>query len=231
MKKQITLLLSLLSLTACGSLAIMDKSEAIKAQPEMLIKTDGDLWGLGGDGQFTLGATYQGKYSRDASSSTWFNTISTKDGEMAAEVTNKESGKTWLLSCNGGGTSFKFNMLQIGGNAPYTCAISLEGESAGTFVLERDAKMIDFGTEDKEMGSIVMGEQRFDVETVHTGSGLMMPLEKALGYRFTLNGQEVAAVQTNGVLTVQWLPEMTPQQRDVLAVGAIASALSWRPEE
>lgn len=231
MKKQITLLLAAFGLTACGSLAIMDKSEAIKAQPEMLIKTDGDLWGLGGDGQFTLGAAYQGKYSRDASSSTWFNTISTKDGEMAAEVTNTDSKQTWLLSCNGGGTSFNFNMIQLGGNAPYTCEISSQGEVIGTFVLERDAKMIDFGTEDKETGTIVMGEQRFDVETVHTGSGLMMPLQKPLGYRFTLNGQEVAAVQTNGILTVQWLPEMTQQQRDVLAVGAIASALSWRPEE
>lgn len=231
MKKHVTLLISLLGLTACGSLAIMDKSEAVKVQPEMLIKTDGDLWGFGSEGQFTLGANYEGKYSRDASSSTWFNTISTKDGAMAAEVTNTQSKETWILSCSGGGTSVKFNMIQFGGNAPYICDVSAQGEPVGTFILERDAKVIDFGTEDKETGSIIVGDQRFEVETIHTGSGLMMPLEKPLGYSFSQNGQEVAAVQTNGVLTVQWLPEMTQQQRDVLAVGAIASALSWRPEE
>jgi hypothetical protein len=58
-----------------------------------------------------------------------------------------------------------------------------------------------------------------------------MPLENPLGYSFTNNGLEVAAVQTNGVLTVQWLPSMTAEKQDVLAVGAIASALSWRPAE
>jgi hypothetical protein len=58
-----------------------------------------------------------------------------------------------------------------------------------------------------------------------------MPLENPLGYSFKLNGKEVAAVQTNGILTVQWLPEMSQEQQDVLAVGAIASALSWRPAE
>jgi hypothetical protein len=231
MKKQLTLLFSVLGLTACGSLAIMDKSEAVKAQPEMLIKTDGDLWGLGGDGQFTLGAAYEGKYSRDASTSTWFNTISTKDGSMAAEVVNKDSGKTWILNCSGGGTSVKFSMLQFGGDTPYICDISSQGEPVGTFMLERDAKVIDFGSEDKEKGSIAIDGIHFDVETVHTGSGLMMPLQNPLGYSFKLKGQEVAAVQTNGILTVQWLPEMTAQQKDVLAVGAIASALSWRPAD
>ncbi len=231
MLKQTTLLLTLCGLTACGSLAIMDKSDAVSSQPEMMIKTDGDLWGYGADGQFTLGANYEGKYSRDASTSTWFNTIETKEGQMVAEVTNRNSGKSWQLTCTGGGTAVKFNVLEFGGNDPYQCEISSGGQAVGTFSLERKSELINLSTEDKETGYIAIGEQRFTVETVHTGSGLLMPLENPLGYSFTNNGLEVAAVQTNGVLTVQWLPSMTAEKQDVLAVGAIASALSWRPAE
>ncbi|WP_159736907.1 hypothetical protein [Vibrio atypicus] len=231
MKKHIAILFSILGLTACGSLAIMDKSEAIKAQPELLIKTDGDLWGLGGDGQFTMGGLYEGKYSRDASSSTWFNTISTKDGSMGAEITRKDNGESWVLNCSGGGTSVNVGMMQFGGNAPYTCDISSKGQSVGNFTIAAEDKMINFGTEKKETGHININGKRFEVETVHTSTNLMMPLENPLGYSFKLNGKEVAAVQTNGILTVQWLPEMSQEQQDVLAVGAIASALSWRPAE
>ena len=43
--------------------------------------------------------------------------------------------------------------------------------------------------------------------------------------------QEVAAVQTNGTIAVQMLPELNDKQKDVVAIGAVASALSWRPEE
>lgn len=231
MLKQSTLLLTLLGLTACGSLAIMDKSDAVSSQPEMLIKTDGDFWGLGADGEFTLGANYTGKYSRDASSSTWFNTIETKEGAMVAEVTNETTGKNWQLTCNGGGTTVKFNVLEFGGNDPYQCEITTEGNSVGAFKLERKSELINLSTEDKESGFISIEGKRFTVETVHTGSGLLMPLENPLGYSFTNNGLEVAAVQTNGVLTVQWLPSMSSEEKDVLAVGAIASALSWRPED
>ena len=43
--------------------------------------------------------------------------------------------------------------------------------------------------------------------------------------------REVAAVQTNGTIAVQMLPELNDKQKDVVAIGAVASALSWRPEE
>ncbi|EGA69768.1 hypothetical protein VISI1226_10039 [Vibrio sinaloensis DSM 21326] len=231
MKKQLAIIISALSLSACGTLAIMDKSEAVQAQPEMLIKTDGDFWGFGAEGDFTLGNTYRGKYSRDASSSTWFDTVSTKDGNMVAEISNIESGETWLLNCSGGGTSVNLGVLELGGNQPYRCEIENNGQIVGQYSMQRDSKVIDFSTEDKETGHISLGPVKYDVETVHTGPGLLLPLETALGYRFINAGQEVAAVQTNGILTVQWLPSLNEQQKDVLAIGAIASALSWRPAE
>ncbi len=40
-----------------------------------------------------------------------------------------------------------------------------------------------------------------------------------------------AAVQTNGTIAVQMLPELNDKQKDVVAIGAVASALGWRPEE
>ena len=38
--------------------------------------------------------------------------------------------------------------------------------------------------------------------------------------------QEVAAVQTNGTIAVQMLPELKDKQKGVVAIGAVASALS-----
>lgn len=59
----------------------------------------------------------------------------------------------------------------------------------------------------------------------------MMAVDIPLGYSFKQGTQEVAAVQTNGTIAVQMLPELNDKQKDVVAIGAVASALSWRPEE
>ncbi len=95
-------------LTACGSVAIMSKSDLIKQQPEMIIKTDGDFWGLGQDGTFDLTGLYKGQYSRHASNFSWFDTISTSKGEMAANITNTQNNQMWTMSCSGGGTSVNY---------------------------------------------------------------------------------------------------------------------------
>ena len=54
--KKLTLFAPLL-LAGCGGLAVMDRTDAVKAQPEMLIKTDGDFWGFGADGHFDFAIT------------------------------------------------------------------------------------------------------------------------------------------------------------------------------
>lgn len=59
----------------------------------------------------------------------------------------------------------------------------------------------------------------------------MMAVDIPLGYSFKQGTQEVAAVQTNGTIAVQMLPELNDKQKDVVVIGAVASALSWRPEE
>ena len=58
-----------------------------------------------------------------------------------------------------------------------------------------------------------------------------MSVEKPLGYSFKQVSQEVAAAQTNGMLTLQMMPELNDDEKDTLVIGTIASALSWRPEE
>ena len=69
MNKHLLVSAMALALTACGSTAIMDKSAAVKAQPELNIKTDNNLWKLGREGTFDIAGMYKGKYSRSASSS------------------------------------------------------------------------------------------------------------------------------------------------------------------
>lgn len=108
----------------------MDRTDAVKAQPEMLIKTDGDFWGFGADGHFDFAGKYKGKYSRSASNSSWFNRISFKEGSMGAEVTRIDSGETWLLNCTGGGMSVNYMGVDFGGNDPYTCDITQDGKKS-----------------------------------------------------------------------------------------------------
>lgn len=229
--KKVAPLLSTLLLTACGSVAIMDKSDAVKAQPELVIKTDGDFWGLGQEGHFDLAGLYTGKYSRNSSGSTWFNTVSFKEGEMAAEIVRADNQKSWQLVCSGGGMSINYLGVDFGGNDPYTCSISQNNTVVGEFNLAAKSEAISLSVEKKEAGTIRIGSTHYNVETVHTGDNLMMALEHPLGYSFKQGTQEVAATQTNGMLTLQMLPNLTEEQKDVLVVGTIASALSWRPQD
>lgn len=228
--KKLTLLAPLF-LVGCGGLAVMDRTDAVKAQPEMLVKTDGDFWGFGADGHFDFAGKYKGKYSRSASNSSWFNRISFKEGAMGAEVTRIDSGETWLLNCTGGGMSVNYMGVDFGGNDPYTCDITQDGKKVGEFAMEPKSALIDISLEKKEIGVVRVGNTHFNVETVHTSPDSMMAVDIPLGYSFKQGTQEVAAVQTNGTIAVQMLPELNDKQKDVVAIGAVASALSWRPEE
>ncbi|GAJ74181.1 hypothetical protein JCM18904_5152 [Vibrio sp. JCM 18904] len=225
MKKLI--LFAPLLLVGCGGLAVMDRTDAVKAQPEMLIKTDGDFWGgFGADGHFDFAGKYKGKYSRSASNSSWFNRISFKEGSMGAEVTRIDSGETWLLNCTGGGMSVNYMGVDFGGNDPYTCDITQDGKKVGEFAMEPKSALIDISFEKKETGVVRIGSTHFNVETVHTSPDAMMAVDIPLGYSFKEGTQEIAAVQTNGTIAVQMLPELSEQKKDVIAIGAVASALS-----
>lgn len=229
MKKTLSVILASLAVSACGSIAIMDKSEAVNAQPEMIITTDAAFWNSAGN--YSIAGLYSGEFTRDYSNSTMFNTFSFKDGAMAATIINNESSDTWKILCTGGGLTVTYMGVDFGGNDPYQCEITKDGKEVGEYKIEPEAGMIDMSLEKKEKGLIRIGSTHFNIETIHSSESMMMNVANPLGYSFKQGTQEVAAVQTNGVLTVQMLESLTKEQKDTIAVGAIASALSWRPED
>ena len=230
MKKFIVSVLAVSLLSGCGSVALMTKTSELKAQPEMLIKTDGEFWGLGQEGSFDVVGKYTGKYDRSSSGATWFNTISTTEGDMVAEITRTDNGKTWILVCSGGGTSINFGGLSFGGNNPYRCDISIDGNTVGEYEMKPSSAAISLDVAKYESGIVRINNEHLNVKSVHKSDDLFMTVEKPLGYVFEQGTQSIAAVQTNGLLSLQTLPDLTADKQDLIVVGAIASALSWRPE-
>lgn len=230
MKKLILTLLTSALLSGCGSIALMTKSDELKAQPEMFIKTEGDFWGLGQQGSFNIADKYTGKYDRSASGSSWFNTINTTDGDMVAEITRIDNGNTWILVCNGGGTSIDFGSLSLGGDDPYRCAINIDNKLVGEYEMKADSALITLDVAKYETGFVRINNQHLNVKSVHSSDDLFIAVEKPLGYVFEQGTQSVAAVQTNGLLSVQMQDNLKDDKQDLIIVGAIASALSWRPE-
>lgn len=231
MKKIILPVLAASLISGCGSVALMSKTNELKAQPEMLIKTDGDFWGLGQEGNFDIAGKYTGKYDRSSSGSTWFNTISTTEGKMVAEITRVDNGKTWGLVCSGGGTSINFGSLSFGGNDPYHCDINMDGVIVGEYEMKPTSAAISLDVAKYESGVVRINNEHLNVKSVHSSDDLFMTVEKPLGYVFEQGTQSVAAVQTNGLISLQTLPDLPVDKQDLIIVGSIASALSWRPEE
>lgn len=231
MKRIILSALTASVLAGCGSTALMVKSDEIKSQPEMLIKTDGDFWGLGQKGTFDLVGKYTGKYDRSASSSTWFNTISTNEGDMVAEITRTDNGKKWQLICSGGATSVNISGISFGNSDPYRCDIKFAGKLVGEYEIAPTSAAISIDPARYESGFVRIANNHFNVKSVHEAEGSIMKIEKPLGYNFQQGTQTVAAAQTNGMLSLQMLPDLDADKQDLIVVGTIASALSWRPEE
>lgn len=230
-KKALVVALGSVLLTACGTTAIMKKSAAIQAQPEMVIKTDGDFWGLGQEGTFDIAGIYTGKYSRNASGTAWFNALETNNGDMAAEITRVDGKETWQLICSGKTQRLNIASFSFDNSKPYKCQILQNNKQVGSYQMSQASSgPIAIGIERKEIGEVSIAQQQLTVTSIHESDSTFIPLERALGYSLAKGNREVAAVQTNGVLTLQMLPELSQAERDLVAVAAIASALSWRPE-
>ncbi|PKH07002.1 hypothetical protein [Moritella sp. Urea-trap-13] len=230
MKKIILPVLAATLISGCGSVALMTKTSELKAQPEMLIKTDGDFWGLGQEGSFDIAGKYTGKYDRSSSGSTWFNTVSTTEGDMVAEITRTDNGDTWVLVCSGGGTSVNIGGLSFGGNDPYRCDISVDSKTVGEYEMKSSSAAISLDVAKYESGVVRINNEHLNVKSVHKSDDLFMTVENPLGYVFEQGTQSIAAVQTNGLLSLQTLPDLSADKQDLIVVGSIASALSWRPE-
>ncbi|MDN3682952.1 hypothetical protein QWZ04_21845 [Vibrio tapetis subsp. quintayensis] len=215
----------------CSTTVIMERSDAISVQPELLISTDGTFGGFGREGTFNIAGLYQGKYSRNASTSTWFQTIETKNAEMIAELTRNDNGKTWTIICHGGGTGYNLGVFSLGGSKQFICKVGQNGIDVGEFQMEPASETIELSMALKERGFIRYGNTHFNVQSVHMAEGAMVSTETPLGYRFTRGEVDMAAVQTQGTITLQMLPNLTSTEIDTLILGTVASAFSWRPAE
>ncbi|WP_419812966.1 hypothetical protein [Bacterioplanoides sp.] len=220
----------LLSLTACSAkLASIKVPDNLANQPAQALTTDGEFWGLGMDGTFDLAGLYQGKYDREASGSSYFGDfISNNEGSMVAEVINNQTQKRWLLQCAGENSSVNFGGLSFGGDSPYECTITTtNNRQLGKFSLKKSAGLIDFGPTGKVAGSLRLGGNRYEVESIHDIDGSFIPSDQPLGYYIRKDGKTVAAIQVNGRITLQ----SDGADMDAYALATVASSLSVRPEE
>lgn len=231
MKKLVVL--CAIALTGCvATTATIKQPEGLQHQPPQVLQTNGPFWGLGNKGTFQLGNEYSGRYDRSASGTSWLGDfIATNRASMAAEVVNRQSGQRWQLVCEGGGTGVNISIFSFGGGEPYGCDIFAGRDRVGRYQIDANKQLLDLGPAGKVSGQFNLGDQRFSFRSVHEAQGSFIPVDDVLGYYVYRNQQLVAAIQTNGTISLQHKPLSSETAKDALVVGMIASALSWRPEE
>ncbi|OAN16754.1 hypothetical protein A3K86_09930 [Photobacterium jeanii] len=229
MKKTLLASLCLFTLAGCGVNSSIEVDDAIKAQPELAVKTSGMFWGLGRSGNFDMAGLYKGKYSRDKSSSTWlpYDSVS---AEMTARVTNVSSNQSWDLLCGGGYKGVNFGGIAVGSSDPYTCQIMANDKNIGKVELRDKSGVIKMGIAKEVQGYIEMNAIRYQLESDHKVAGSFTSSENPLGFHVSQNGKRIAAIYTNGSIALQMQPNLSDAEKDVMAVATIASALSWRAE-
>lgn len=226
MKKLILGLLVSSALFGCASTAIMVKSDAVSAQPIVPITVNGKFGGFGDEGTFKIADRYNGRFSRDATQSSWFGVIGSSEGGMVASIDSKQ-GHHWKVRCNGEQSSFSLGSITMADSDPFQCDVTEDGHSVGHYQITAEQSMMGSS---KEQGFVVVDGTKVNLAAVKKAEGATFEVGDPLGYSFTIDGKEVAATQTNGSMTLQMLPELTQKQQDAIVVGSIASALSWRPE-
>ncbi len=149
MKKSICALLISSALFGCGSTVNMTTSDAVAAQPKLMLKTDGTFWGFGPEAVLILPDCIKVNTRAVLPLALGSIPLIPKEGEMVAEVTRKDNGKTWTLVCSGGGTSVDLGSFSFGGNGPYVCEISENGKSVGEYQMARKSEAISLSTAKK----------------------------------------------------------------------------------
>lgn len=222
-------LVSVFSLAGCGAtgLAKINVPDNLKSQPAEVLVTEGSFWGLGKSGSFDFVGQYSGRYNRKASGSSWLGaTIETNKGSMAAEITNSATQDTWQLTCGGGVNA---GDTSLGSNAPYTCKIFQNEKKVGDFILKKTSGLDSFGPSGKVSGSVSFAGQRFAVKSVHKTEGSIIQVDAPLGYYVLRGSENIAAIQTNGAISLRQTASASQSERDILVISMVATALSWRP--
>ncbi|WP_459681822.1 VV20781 family protein [Vibrio comitans] len=225
--KKITLALLVTStLFGCASTAMMVKTDAVAAQPIVPITVDGKFGGFGQQGTFKVADLYSGRFSRDATKSSWFGVVGSSDSDMVATI-DSTSGHHWKIQCSGEQSSFNLGSIAMSDSDPFQCEITQDGTTVGHYQIKTEKTMLGAS---KELGFVTLNGTKIELAAVKKAEGSAFEGGQPLGYSFTLDGKEIAATQTNGSMTLQMLPKITEKQQDAIVVGSIASALSWRPD-
>ena len=107
----------------------------------------------------------------------------------------------------------------------------LAGEkNIGKVELRDKSGAIKLGTTKEVEGFIEMNNIRYQLTSDHQIEGSFMKTDNPSGFHVSQDGKRVAAIYTNGSISLQMLPNLTANQKDVLAVATIASAMSWRAD-
>ncbi|MDO6543870.1 VV20781 family protein [Photobacterium sanguinicancri] len=230
MKKFAITSLALLTLAGCSAVTTKIKvDDTLKQQPELAVKTSGMFWGLGRSGNFDMAGLYKGDYSRDKSN-TWWMPIDDVNAELVARVIKVSDDQTWNLMCSGGYTGVNFGGISVGSSDPYTCQILAGEKNIGKVELRDKSGAIKLGTTKEVEGFIEMNNIRYQLTSDHQIEGSFMKTDNPSGFHVSQDGKRVAAIYTNGSISLQMLPNLTANQKDVLAVATIASAMSWRAD-
>ncbi|GAB7220059.1 hypothetical protein VcTj87_18800 [Vibrio comitans] len=196
------------------------------AQPIVPITVDGKFGGFGQQGTFKVADLYSGRFSRDATKSSWFGVVGSSDSDMVATI-DSTSGHHWKIQCSGEQSSFNLGSIAMSDSDPFQCEITQDGTTVGHYQIKTEKTMLGAS---KELGFVTLNGTKIELAAVKKAEGSAFEGGQPLGYSFTLDGKEIAATQTNGSMTLQMLPKITEKQQDAIVVGSIASALSWRPD-
>lgn len=215
------------ALSGCVTTAVMEKSAAINDLPSVAVSVDGKFGGFGSDGTFKIADMYHGQFSRDASNSKWFGISGTKQSGLVALIQKEGTEQSWKLACHGEQSNLTLGGLNMSGSEPFSCDIYSGDKKVGLYTIKAEHSLM--GTS-KETGSIQIQGTSLQLAAVKRAQGAAFDTSTPLGYSFKLNGQEVAATETNAHVSIQMMESLTADQKDAVVVGSIASALSWRPE-
>lgn len=199
----------------------------------MLITTGGDFRTSYRQGTFEIAGQYQGTFHRQAVSETNFSADESLMGELTAEITRTDNGKTWLLNCYGAKTDSEYEQAQVSvpGFNPYQCDIDVAGERVGVYEIAMTNPTLYLNIIPYESGIVRIGDNQLTVRSVHQFEGAALETSTPLGYVFNRGHRTVAAAQDHNITTLQMLPELTEDEKDLIVVGTVASVFSWRPEE
>ncbi|CAM3031827.1 hypothetical protein [Vibrio rarus] len=225
MKKLMLGVLVTTSLFGCASTAIMVKSDAVSAQPVLAVTVDGKLGGFGDEGAYKIADQYSGRFTRDASKSSWFGVVGSSKSGLVAQLDSTQ-GQHWKIQCTGEQSNFSLGGIDMSGGDPFQCDITQDGQSVGHYELKTEHSLMGAS---KQSGFVTVNGNKIELTAVKKAQGSSFEGGDALGYSFTIEGKEVAATQTNGAISIQMLPELTAAQRDTVVIGSIASALNWNP--